>query len=107
MSVSMNQYLTKAFAQRLVHYQVLNSTISLTDYPENLEQNVLKVNIYFESLSYTSIQESASISLITMFSNVGGIAGLCLGCSILSLMESFEVIIKIYYSLKSERVSNA
>ena len=55
--------------------------------------NSLILNIAFDSLSYLNYEESPSISVYNLISNIGGVIGLLLGMSLLSIFEVFEMII--------------
>lgn len=76
---------------------------------DNIEKSVLKINVFYDSMKYTTINEVAAITTEVFFSNVGGTLGLYLGISMLSLVEVVELIIiliKIYIDsrLKSVKV---
>ena len=56
---------------------------------------MVKLNVYYKNIYYTSIVESPSITLVSLVSNLGGNLGLFLGLSVLSLLEIFELIISL------------
>ena len=64
-----------------------------------IADDIVKLNIYYESLTYTLTEESVSINLVSMFSSIGGFIGMFLGMSIMTLVELLEIIIKYFYSL--------
>ena len=68
--------------------RVKASNISSSD----LDKSFLKVNIFYESMSYTQTTENAALTFMTFLSNVGGIFGLFIGVSILSCIELIELI---------------
>jgi hypothetical protein len=99
-STSLNQYPTNSYANVLAKRNQI--TLYSTDtYSEPLKENCLKVNIYFEALSYTSTSEVASIDQITFISNVGGLFGLFLGATVLSFLEIIEFFIIVIHIVKS------
>ena len=53
--------------------------------------NNLKLNIYYDSLSFTTNDEVAKMDLIDLISNIGGTLGLFTGVSFLSNGEIFEL----------------
>lgn len=53
---------------------------------------MLKVDIYFEDLSYTKIVQRESFKLLSLFSEIGGFLGLLLGASILTVCELVDHI---------------
>ncbi|RNA24739.1 acid-sensing ion channel 4 [Brachionus plicatilis] len=58
-----------------------------------LKEEILSINIFYEDLDYTLISERESFNLISLISNLGGIAGLFLGASFLSLLEFVELFV--------------
>ena len=74
----------------------MNSTKELkSDELENLREKILKINVYYDSLSYLQMTESPSGDIINLFSNIGGTLGLFIGMSVLSLSELIELLIKV------------
>ena len=55
----------------------------------------VKVNIFYETLSYLEITESEAMTVIDLVSSIGGIMGLFLGVSFMSFMEFFEMLFRI------------
>ena len=54
---------------------------------EMYQENGAFVEVYFENLSYQSLNETAALTLPTLFSNIGGQIGLWLGMYIISVIE--------------------
>ena len=65
--------------------------------------NRLKVNIYYDSLSYSLITETPTHTAISLLSNIGGILSLFLGLSIMSFFEVIGVFIEIAYLFYEEK----
>lgn len=65
---------------------------------EELKENILAINIYYENMKQTEITENASISWDGLVGSIGGTLGLFLGMSILSFAELIDLIIQIIYS---------
>ena len=61
----------------------------------DLKHSLVSLNIYYDELGYTLIKEIPKCSLIDFISSIGGIIGLLLGTSFVSLMEIFEIIFLI------------
>ena len=74
----------------LVKYNANRSFSNLNE----LATNLVKVNIYYDKLSYTLINEFETTTLATLLSNIGGVLGLYLSVSVLSIVELVEVIIE-------------
>ena len=60
---------------------------------EGIKGNLVKVNIYYESLLYTEISETPSMDIFLLLSNIGGCISLFLGVSLLSGIEIIEVML--------------
>ncbi|CAF0995026.1 unnamed protein product [Brachionus calyciflorus] len=72
----------------------------------DIRNDLVGINIYYDSLGYTEITEMAAIDLVTLLSSIGGFAGLFLGISFLSLMESMEFlcqIILVFYDYNTKK----
>ena len=91
-----------------VSRKILNYTIGLDEvdqaiidsYKFNL--NIAKLNIYYNSLSYTEVTESESLSLVSLLSNIGGTIGLFMGISLLTAVELVEICIYYIYKAKNK-----
>jgi hypothetical protein len=65
--------------------------------PESAAKSVVKVNIFYESMSYELSSESPKMDIVSLLASVGGNLGLFLGVSVFSLCEIIEVVIEIYF----------
>ena len=59
------------------------------------------VNVYYETLSYIQIDEAPSMDFVGLLSNIGGVAGLFLGVSVLSFVEIIEGIMQIFVAINN------
>ena len=50
-----------------------------TNFVNDLEKNILKVTIYYDTLSYIKYEESPNMNFVDLISNIGGTFGLFLG----------------------------
>ena len=73
---------------------------------ETIKQNILSVNIYFDRLESTTIQEGKQTEFVDLVAGIGGTLGLFLGVSVLSLFEVVEVLLEILLSIKNKQKSN-
>jgi len=78
------------------HENYFKTTFSFSHFAKS-DDNLLKLNIYYDELSYTLINEAASLTIFEMFSNIGGTLGLFLGISLLSFIEVVEVLFNIFF----------
>jgi len=58
---------------------------------------VYSLIIYFEDLKYSLISQQPKIELFGLISNLGGILGLFIGFSFISLLEIIEVLAELIY----------
>ena len=92
-SISMNGYPTIPYENTLT---VFSNLYNASTFSQSLRYNVLKVNIYYDSLSYTKIDEEPAIDTTTLVSNIGGSMGLMLGVSFAIMVEFFELLLKFF-----------
>ena len=65
----------------------------------------LSLSVFYDSTSYTTIEEMAKTDLIDLIANIGGTLGLFLGISVLSFVEIFQLIGNIIiFSVKKNSV---
>ena len=69
-------------------------TIQYSTY-EELKKKYLPIRVYYNELKYTLISEKPETESFKFISEIGGILGLFLGISFLSLIEIFEIIYEI------------
>ena len=65
-------------------------------------ESILRVFIFYESLSYTeSSERQVTTSVLSLAASIGGILSLFLGVSVLSLFEVIEAFVEFYLLSKS------
>ena len=102
-TTSRANYPTPWSTSLLSKHKIINSSGLSND---TIEKAVLRVHVYYESMTYTAITETESITALTLFSNIGGTLGLCLGISILSLSKVFNLIIYLLTICEKSIVKN-
>ncbi len=80
----------------LVPRQDLNNKLN------NSTLNYAHVDIFYRELKYTKFSEIPKIEVFSFISEIGGILGLFIGCSFVSLFEIAELLIEIFFSLISK-----
>ena len=90
-------YPNKYYAENILSFFAKERGLNLS--AENIYNAFVKLNIYYDSMQYTSYVESPSVTLQSLIANVGGYFGLCMGLSLLSLVEIFELLIRIVMSI--------
>jgi len=66
-------------------------------YVELRNEQVFRFIIYFEDFKYTLINQQPKIELFDLISNLGGILGLFIGFSFISLLEMIETLAELAY----------
>ena len=69
----------------------------------NAKESFVKLNVFYQSLSYTLTAESPQMDGVTLFGSIGGNLGLFLGVSVFSLCELIEVTFQVYFILKQRK----
>ncbi|CAF0894751.1 unnamed protein product, partial [Brachionus calyciflorus] len=64
---------------------------------DDLERTTLMVNIYYDEMYYTVIDDSEAMNFEALFGNIGGNLGLFIGISVLTFVEIIETIFYIGY----------
>lgn len=94
-SVSYSKYPSddymKLLSNNLTTKYVLNGVEDL----EIKKENIVSLNIFYKNSKYKTIEEQAAIELGIFVVNFGGTLGLFLGCSVLSFLELFEILIEL------------
>lgn len=65
---------------------------TLMGHIDHSEDKVLKVNIHFNQMNYEKVVEEAALTMASLLANIGGILGLFLGFSVMSMFEIVEII---------------
>jgi len=91
---------------------LMNNPLIQSKFPnENLtydliKQSVLTLNVFYGDLSYTEYNQRAKTILTDLISNIGGILGVYIGASFLSILEIFEVVVEVLiHSISKTKVS--
>ena len=85
-----------AFVNMVQQTAPANTTI---DY-SFIQQNTLLLNVFYNTMGYTYIEESPAMTIDALIAAFGGNVGLFLGVTILSLVEFVEIIFyMIYYNV--------
>jgi hypothetical protein len=64
---------------------------------EVVRENSLAVNIYYQDLGYTRITETPTMIVQDLLSQIGGMLGLFIGFSLLSLIELLELMLEMMF----------
>ena len=69
-------------------------------------RSVVKVNIFYESLSYTSTEESPQWDIVNLIATIGGNLGLFLGLSLFSLGEILITLFELTFYFIEKKKKN-
>ena len=58
----------------------------------HIDEQVLNLNIHFNQMNYETVEEEAALNVGSLLANIGGILGLFLGFSVMSMFEIVELI---------------
>ena len=92
-------YPNKYYAENILSFYAKRRGINIS--MESIYSAFAKINIYYDSMQYTRTIESASTALQQLVANIGGYFGLCMGLSLLSLVEVFELFVRFVLLLKN------
>ena len=62
---------------------------------------MLILNFYADSLTYKKSKQKAAFTLTALLANIGGLLGLCLGASVITLIEIVELLLSCCAKLAS------
>ena len=58
----------------------------------SFRENYLRLDIYYQELSYTRVTQQKSFEILSLLSEIGGFLGLLLGASILTVCELVDFL---------------
>jgi uncharacterized membrane protein len=68
-----------------------NETLS----DESIKNGLVKINIFYDSLSYTQITESVKMNKVSLLASIGGFMGMFLGMSLMTFIEILELLVRL------------
>ena len=83
------EYYSKIVQEKAKTLNITNETWSL----EEVKNNIIKFNIYYDTFSYSITTESPTLDVIGLLAFIGGTLGLFLGVSVLTTVELIEIFI--------------
>jgi hypothetical protein len=106
-------YPSQAWASYLSGHQGVKSAFAANNLSYSygvLKASAVCVNVYFNELQYTLMTDSPRMTFLDLVSNIGGLMGLFLGMSLLSLIEYVEIfieIVAIFFGTKIQKSTRA
>ena len=106
-AVSTSRFPNIQYANLLSALDIITNSFDIdntTDHQELLEKNTLAINVYYNDLEYTQVEEERANDIVDFFTSLGGNIGLFIGVSILSVFEIMEFLVEafiiVYSALK-------
>lgn len=65
--------------------------------------NYIKVNIFYKELTYERIEQQMSFQFISLMSEIGGMMGLLLGASVLTICEFVDFVAMLGYRRRMKK----
>jgi len=63
---------------------------------DTYRENYIKVDIFYKDLSYEQVKQQVSFELMSLFSELGGLLGLLLGASVLTVCELIDFVVLLF-----------
>jgi len=102
-TVSTSGYPTESYANILMRQPVVLTHYNSSPTIDQIREDTLKLNIYFDSDKYTLIEQTGQYKPYDLFANTGGIVNLFHGLSILCLVQVFDFLFEISMILWNNR----
>ncbi|KAL9964419.1 hypothetical protein ACROYT_G028060 [Oculina patagonica] len=68
---------------------------SADDLHEKLSENLVELNVYFQQMDYILIEQQSAYDKESLMGEIGGQLGLCIGASLLTVLEFCDVIVSL------------
>ncbi|XP_072025218.1 uncharacterized protein [Amphiura filiformis] len=91
-TVSQSAWPSQVYLQHLLRtiHSISNKTIDINN-KESVEQNLVRLEVFFEELNYAVTKDVPAYEEESLFSDIGGTAGLYIGYSLITIMEYLAV----------------
>ena len=70
---------------------------------ETARQSIVKLNVYYDTLSYTTSEDFPQWDIISLIASIGGNLGLFLGVCMFSLVEIVTTLLEVYFHKKADK----
>jgi hypothetical protein len=71
---------------------------------ETARQSIVKLNVYYDTLSYTTSEDFPQWDIISLIASIGGNLGLFLGVCMFSLVEIVTTLLEVYFHQKTTHI---
>ncbi|XP_070542971.1 amiloride-sensitive sodium channel subunit gamma-like [Ptychodera flava] len=104
-TLSMSQWPSDAYDNKL-YKRLSEKSRKITEQLLSVEEsrrNLIKLKVYFSELNFESITEKPAFGRIDLLSSLGGLMGLYIGASVISLFEFLEFVGKVCCLIPKKR----
>jgi hypothetical protein len=108
LSLSYLDFPTKFYSDFLIGFDKIkypNTSRNFSSH-EQVKSTTLAFNVFFDDISHTIIEDHPVTSIEKVVADLGGFMGLCVGTSLLTCVEIFDLLINIFYTLFSSSAYN-
>ena len=95
----MPEYYSNIIQEKAKSLNITNETWSL----EEVKNNIITFNIYYDTFSYSITTETPSLDVIGLLAFIGGTLGLFLGVSVLTTVELIEIFISFIIEISKTK----
>lgn len=105
-SISLSDYPTNSYFKSLISNNPLIKSKYKNQSFDEMRQSMVRINIYYDQMFQISITENIKTEVSDLVANIGGLLGLFLGFSFLSLIELIELFCKIFTIIIKKKKNN-
>ena len=73
-------------------YEAIKAYTGLNHTYDQMRENVMVLNVYAKSMTYKVTNQHPAFAVTSLLANVGGLIGLCLGASLITICEFLELL---------------
>ena len=107
LSITNSRYPTTYYTNYLRYRTNIQSKFNNVSINDNfIQKNIVLINVFYEDLAATFVNEIPEITSDYLFSNIGGNLGLFIGMSLLSFVEFLEIIVQLIFTILSKNNIN-
>ena len=103
-SATTSNFPSKEYGELLKNFDIMKKNLGSSSINfDEITKNSLALNIYFNDLEYTQIEETEKNDIVDLVANVSGSVGVFIGISVLSFAELLEFFIEICFIMFKKR----
>lgn len=95
MKMSSESFPSSHYGEHLLKTNI-NFNVSNTFTLDDVRKSVARINFYYTKIGHEVLEELATMTVINLLANTGGMLGLFLGMSLLTLIEGVQILCDIF-----------